>query len=466
MLALDTITHLFKVSPTASLILYPDAPVYTIASVNPACLSLICAEIADINGISILDVCEELNQDSGLLQIDTLRSSLALSLASKSAAKFGVQQCGNSNKPSVIEKINNLNCNTYPLLDEDGNVAFLVLELQEAVENAALQASEQRFKALIQDGSDLIGILDNTGKYLYVNQTSQRILGIHRMDFVGKNAFDFIHEQDKERVLIEFEQLVHQKSIKVSPFRFKNNEGEYRWIESIITNMTDDPSVGGIVSNSRDVTERIENEIKIQESIERYNIVSKATSDAIWDLDATTGIVVWNKAIKAVFGYKDTIFSRSWWQDRVHPTDFDRVMKKKLSIIKAKKSRMKIEYRFRCADDSYKNVLDRSFLVYNDMGQLLRIIGSMEDVSERQLYLQTVEAQNKRLKEIAWTQSHVVRAPLSNIMAIAELLSSGVDDGETQDQLLTHLSKAAVELDAIVKDIVRKTEVINSFKEE
>ncbi|MDB5020264.1 MAG: putative diguanylate cyclase YegE, partial [Pedobacter sp.] len=70
------------------------------------------------------------------------------------------------------------------------------------------------------------------------------------------------------------------------------------------------------------------------------------------------------------------------------------------------------------------------------------------------------------LKEIAWTQSHVVRAPLSNIMAIAELLSSGVDDGETQDQLLTHLSKAAVELDAIVKDIVRKTEVINSFKEE
>ena len=323
----------------------------------------------------------------------------------------------------------------------------------------ALQQSEQRYKALVQDGSDMVGILNSKGEYLYVNQTSKRILGIPGEFFIGKNAFDFIHENDQERFMTTLAQLPHQQSMKIPAFLFKDSKGKYRWIDTTVTNMTNDPAVGGIIANSRDVTERIVNEIKMKRSMERLDIVAKATSDAIWDFDAATGNVIWNKAIKALFGYKVTTCTREWWADRVHPDDLARVTKKEVSIIKRKKSRITHEYRFRCVDNSYKNVLDRSFLIYNDSGELLRMIGSMQDVTAREMYVQTVEAQNQRLKEIAWTQSHVVRAPLANIMGLVEILAESMDVDGPQKDLIAHLGNSSAELDLIIREIIKKTEM-------
>jgi PAS domain S-box-containing protein len=326
-----------------------------------------------------------------------------------------------------------------------------------------LKVSEKKFKALIQNSSDLVAILDLHGKYLYVNQTSKRILGVAPEDFIGKSAFDFIYEQDKHRVMSEFELLATEHTVKISAFRFKAKHNEYRWIESIATNMAADPAVGGIVVNSRDVSERIENERKAQQSIERYNIVSKATSDAIYDYDIYSGIVNWNKAIKGLFGYKGTEFHRDWWKERVHPDDLNNVLNTIALAIKQRKSRVKIEYRFKCAKNNFKNVLDRAFLIYNKSGGLSRIIGSMEDITEHVTHLETVEAQNKRLKEIAWTQSHIVRTPLANIMGIVDLLLSEAAS-ESENILLSQLASSALSLDKIIRDIVRKTETLYKFE--
>src|SRR5690606_10276612 len=90
---------------------------------------------------------------------------------------------------------------------------------------------------------------------------------------------------------------------------------------TIITNMTDDPAVRGIVANSRDVTSRMAIAQLMEKNIDRFNIVSKATSDAIWDLDVLTGIVVWNDVAKTVFGFKETSHDAGWWRNHVHPDD-------------------------------------------------------------------------------------------------------------------------------------------------
>ncbi|MEX0771958.1 MAG: PAS domain S-box protein [Balneolales bacterium] len=119
-----------------------------------------------------------------------------------------------------------------------------------------LQSSEQRFKALVQDGSDLIAILDEKANYKYVSPTSERILGIPPERFIGTNAFDYIHVDDRERVVEHLSSLCSFKCIQVEPFRFTDFEGNWRWIESTITNMIDDPAVCGLVANSRDITEQ------------------------------------------------------------------------------------------------------------------------------------------------------------------------------------------------------------------
>lgn len=345
----------------------------------------------------------------------------------------------------------------------EGKDARLVLAVdvtEKLKAQLALTASEQKFKALVQDGSDLLAILDNEGNYVYVNHTYTRILEYPEEAFIGKNAFDFIHEDDKERVIFEFGSLATIHTLKIAPYRYRNGQGKYIWIDTIITNMMDDPAVAGVVANSRDVSRRIENEQLMQQSIERYNVVSKATSDAIWDYDLTTDTVLWNKAAIKLFGYKETYTTYDWWREKVHPDDLERIPVKLQPQMNIKENRFESEYRFRCADGSYKSVLDRVFLMFNEVGEPVRLIGSMQDITERVMHVQTVETQNQRLKEIAWTQSHGVRAPLARIMGIVDLLSYEGAEDNPNAALFTHLAASAAELDAIIREISKKTEVL------
>jgi len=343
----------------------------------------------------------------------------------------------------------------------DGKNARLVLAIdytEKIKSERALAASEKRFKALVQDGSDLVAILDLAGNYRYVSPTSKTILGIEADDYIGKNAFDFIHIDDQENFLQYFSLLEEQKRIKIPPYRFKIGEENYRWIETIVTNMMDDPTVAGIVANSRDVTQRIENEIKTEESIERFNTVSKATNEAIWDWNIQTGNMIWNRGIKGIFGYNQISYNRDWWYSRVHIEDVDGIVAKIQSLIKRKKSRLKVEYRFRSANGTYKYVLDRSFLLFDKTGNPLKMIGSMQDITDNVNYIEAIEKQNQRLREIAFTQSHHVRAPLARIIGLSKLLSDNDEKEEIKKEYLQYLVSSADELDTVIKDIVKKAE--------
>jgi PAS domain S-box-containing protein len=337
--------------------------------------------------------------------------------------------------------------------------ARLVLAVDETEKLSALQsleASEQRFKALVQDGSDLIAILDDEGNYIYVSPTSESVLGIKNCDLIDKNIFSFIHEEDKGLLANKLLLIDDRQRIKVPPYRFKDGKGNYRWIETIITDKTKDPTISGIITNSRDVTQRIINELKTEESIERFNTVSKATSDAIWDWNMLSGTVIWNKGISGIFGHPETIATKEWWYDHVHPDDVHRVVAQLEQLIDNKQSKLIREYRFRCFDGSYKHVLDRAFLSFNKEGEPTRIIGSMQDISDRINYIKSIEDQNNRLLEIAWIQSHIVRAPLARIMALSKLMADSTTDDELKRELLIYFNTSACELDDIIRDIIRK----------
>lgn len=129
-------------------------------------------------------------------------------------------------------------------------------------EEEIIKSSEMRFKALVQEGSDLIAILDTEGNYKYVSSTSSSILGIEPEYFIGKNAFDFIHPEDKDKTIASLLTISELKKVTTEPFRFKNKNNEWRWVETVLTDMFDNPAINGIVANSRDVTERVNADIE------------------------------------------------------------------------------------------------------------------------------------------------------------------------------------------------------------
>jgi len=127
--------------------------------------------------------------------------------------------------------------------------------------------------------------------------------------------------------------------------------------------------------------------------------------------------------------------------------------------IQNRTSRWTSEYRFRCADGSYRFVLDRGFLIFNEQsGELLRMIGAMQDISERVTYTRKLEAQNERLREIAWKQAHLVRAPLARIMGLISLLKESEADEKTRETIMAYLNASTTELDQIIKHLVERSQ--------
>ena len=84
------------------------------------------------------------------------------------------------------------------------------------------------------------------------------------------------------------------------------------------------------------------------------------------------------------------------------------------------------------------------------------------DVSERMNYIQAIEAQNTKLKDIAWMQSHIVRAPLARIMGFADLLKNDSTKKMDGIDLVTLLLSSATELDEVIRTIVKKTEQVEN----
>lgn len=130
-----------------------------------------------------------------------------------------------------------------------------VTEKKEAEQQ--LRISEQRFKSLVQNSSDMICIIDEQALCRYISPTVIDILGYDPDFVIGKNPFDFIHEEDKESVYKQFTQFIKEKNLVTSPYRFLNANGDWRWLEAKGVNLLKDPDIRGLIVNCRDITERI-----------------------------------------------------------------------------------------------------------------------------------------------------------------------------------------------------------------
>lgn len=164
-----------------------------------------------------------------------------------------------------------------------------------------LAESENRFRSLVHNGSDIIAILNKEGDFNYISP-NVNCLGYEVDYFSGKNVFLFIHPDDLDSTLRQFRLLGKQKEVHITPFRFKNKEGNWRWMETKATNLLKEPGVEGIVANSRDITEKK----KINDELTILSLIAKETTNAVFIADEK-GIISWiNEAFTKITGYSLT----------------------------------------------------------------------------------------------------------------------------------------------------------------
>lgn len=173
------------------------------------------------------------------------------------------------------------------------------------------------------------------------------------------------------------------------------------------------------------IFERLENtNHEIKESNDKYDIVAKATSDTIWDWKIQEDKLNWSKGIKAVFGYEEDQVgdSSSWWFGNIHPEDSIKMSIKLYSFIEQKTEKWQDEYRFKCADDTYKYVLDRGFLLKDENGKAIRMIGALQDITkqkEEELRLKLLETVILQTKEsIVITEANLNKNLLPKVIYV------------------------------------------------
>lgn len=181
-----------------------------------------------------------------------------------------------------------------------------------------------------------------------------------------------------------------QTKIVISPFtkRLKNltlaasKFGEGKYEVSAISKGKDETTVLGKVFNEM-VEKRNEYEKNIKKLNERFNLVTTATNDTIYDWDLISNTAWWGEGITKSFGYpKEEIENTlAWFLDRVHQDDRELVSRSLDDAIGKGLKNWISEYQFRHYDGSYKTVYDRAFLLFDDDGNPIRFIGSIMDIT-------------------------------------------------------------------------------------
>jgi PAS domain S-box-containing protein len=159
-----------------------------------------------------------------------------------------------------------------------------------------LQKSETYFRHLTEYALDLITILAADGTILFESRSIETELGHPPEEYVGRNAFDFVHPDDTPRVMQAFLNAVQTHgSTPLLSFRFRHKDGTYRILEGRGNNLLDDPAVQGIVFNSRDVTEQRRLEEQLRQS-QKVQAIGQLTGGVAHDF---------NNILTAIIGYSD-----------------------------------------------------------------------------------------------------------------------------------------------------------------
>ena len=347
--------------------------------------------------------------------------------------------------------------------DEHEKISYCVARnvTEKKRSEALLQNSEKRFKALLENSTDGLSIFDKDGILLEISLSGQKILNYESDTLIGKSFLETVHTEDRDKVKEAFDYIIDQpKLVKNIEYKSMLSDGSYRWIELNFQNQLHEPAVAAIIAHYRDITERKLSQLIIHESEEKYRTLFDLSPFPMWVFDVETFrfLKVNNAAIRH-YGYSREEFLSMSIKD-IRPTGD--VGKVERIVSKTKRSGIFSRGVFiHIRKNGQRICVDiQSNLIELD-GRKARLVLA-NDITVQMRYVKNIEEKNKRLNEIAWIQSHLVRAPLARIKGLVEFIRFMPAEELDLGDVLNNIIVSADELDNIIHEIVRKTEQLEN----
>lgn len=236
---------------------------------------------------------------------------------------------------------------------------------------------------------------------------------LHYMNTRFKSSFNYTDEHlnkkigsirpitEREKALLPHDDvLIKNKSIELFHEWIDENKQvhSYRTFKFPIRNAEGNYLEGG---QSIEITAELLAQRALQRSNELFEYAGKATRDVIWDWDLKENKIRRTGGYKNLFGYEMTDQYEPHKYEKIHKDDIAGVLKIVEDAFKRNDSRWQMEYKYLCADGSYKIVIDQAYIIRNKNGKAVRVIGSMQDVTEeRDLQQQVLVTEKQKKKDV------------------------------------------------------------------
>ncbi len=287
-------------------------------------------------------------------------------------------------------------CEWYnSFVQEDGGKNGVILSLVKNVTSTELTKTELanaevKFRSLVEES--MVGVyIRKEDKIIYANPRFAEISG-YSIEEIYENVetLNEISKDDKEKI-IEYRKAYAEKKINSLHYEFKGikKDGTFFHGEVFGTSATlngEELVIGTLI----DITERKEasEKVRLSEealkiSIERFELVAKATNDAIWDWDIETDKLTGNEIFCTLFGAPpNSILKFNRFLDKVHIEDKERLKINYTKALKNRESLLTEEFRFKVSEGKYKVINDRAYILYDKNNKAYRMLGAMQDITE------------------------------------------------------------------------------------
>ncbi len=299
-----------------------------------------------------------------------------------------------------------------PLTDPSGKTIAFEGSLLDVTARRRLEqeirASGERFRALVQNASDVICVINERAEFEYVTPSAKTELGYEPEELLGRSGFDLIHPDDLAVVAEAFGAVLqHANAGTPTEYRFRHANGQWVAVESIANNMLDQPGVGGIVLTSRVITERKRAEAELSESRRRLSTLLGNLPGMAYrcrnDRERTMGFV--SEGCLGLTGYRTTDLQDNRalsYASLIHPEDREGVWQEVQACTRQGR-RFEITYRILTASGEMRWVWEQGGVVGVAADGTEILEGFLSDVSDRKAVEEDLHASR------AWLQ-HIVES--------------------------------------------------------
>jgi diguanylate cyclase (GGDEF)-like protein/PAS domain S-box-containing protein len=294
---------------------------------------------------------------------------------------------------------------SFPMFDEKTKKLIGVIEYvrnitEQKTAQEALRVSEEKFKSIFQYSNIGMLIADaQTRKFVLSNKAIQKMLGYAEDELMRLGVNDLHPKNDLPSVIEQFELLKNGGRTQVKGLPVKRKDGSIFYANITSSSLV----LGGrecVLGNFEDITLQKESEAKLAISEERYRLLTEQIGHLIYDLNLSTGEIIWSGLIEQITGFTREEFSKidlKRWAEMIHPDDRKRAADLLNKAVKSGNIH-EAEYRFLQKNGGYVYMRDRGIFLKDKNGLPYRMLGCMEDVSKNKEYENELKVYRENLE--------------------------------------------------------------------